>query len=94
VEGFDPVQNTVLWKYPPESENKVTALAVSSDGSIVAIGDDSGKLLLLDGKNGQLLAELKGNFGSVQAIEFSHDDMKIATAGSDGAVRIFSVVNK
>ncbi|RPJ27127.1 MAG: hypothetical protein EHM33_09135, partial [Chloroflexi bacterium] len=94
VEGFDPLENRLLWKYPSEgkSNSKITALAVSSDGSIVAVGDEKGKLLLLDGTNGWLLAELVGNFGAVQAIEFSADDVKLATAGVDGMIRIFGVV--
>jgi len=94
VEGFDLVSKQLLWKYPLASkpDSKVTALAVSSDGSVVAVGSENGKVLLLDGKNGELLAELAGNFGAVQALKFSNDDRKLATAGFDGAVRIFGVV--
>lgn len=93
IEGFDPVKNQLLWKYPSQGkpDSKITALAVSSNGSIVAIGDESGKLLLLDGTEGQLLAELTGNFGAVQAIEFSSNDLKLATTGFDGMIRIFGV---
>ena len=88
------LNNQWLWKYPAQGkpESKVLALAISSDGSIVAIGNDKGELLLLHGHDGSLLARLTGNFGTVQAIEFSNDGTKIATAGSDGTVRIFAVI--
>jgi WD40 repeat protein/serine/threonine protein kinase len=94
VEAFDILNSKVLWKYPAEGkpESKVLALAITSDGSIVAIGNEKGELLLMDGQDGSLLATLTGNFGTVQAIEFSKDGTRIATAGSDGTIRIFAVI--
>ncbi len=94
VEAFDPINKQILWKYPSDRkpDSQITALAVSSDGSIVAVGCLDGKLILLDGKDGRLLAEQTGNFGALQIIKFSSDDVKLATAGFDGAVRVFGVV--
>lgn len=91
IEGFDPLLKQVLWRYKPDS--KITALAVSPDGFIVAIGNEAGLMLFIDGKNGELLSDKVGNFGALQAIEFSEDGKYIATTGSDGITRLFGVVD-
>lgn len=89
VEGFDTLSRQTLWTYRPE--RAVTVLAVSPNGSIIAVGDESGRLVFLDGKNGGFLNEITGNFGAVRAIKFSDDGVKLATAGDDGTTRLFGV---
>lgn len=89
LEVYDPLTNKALWTYPPQA--RITAIAVSADGSIVAIGDQNGKLIFFDSKTGGILAETIGNFGELTGIEFSKDGNWIASAGSDGAVRLFGV---
>jgi len=91
LEGFDTVQNKSLWINPKDKIN-ITALAVSPDGSIVAYGDETGKMTLINGRTGELLNQVAGNFGKLQAIVFSEDGTKIATAGSDGIARVFGIV--
>jgi hypothetical protein len=49
-------------------------------------------MLFIDGKTGQLVGEITGNFGRLEVIEFSEDGQKIATTGQDGLVRIFGIV--
>jgi WD40 repeat protein len=88
LEGFDPVNNRV-WKFKPNTT--VTALAVSPDGSLVALGNADGKLSFINGRTGEKLWEITGNFGALQAIVFSEDGTKIATAGYDGTTRVFGI---
>ena len=45
-----------------------------------------------NGKTGELRSEIVGNFGRLQAIEFSEDGKKIATTGTDGIARVFGIV--
>jgi WD40 repeat protein len=70
----------------------VTVLAVSPDGTMVVIGTRGGKMIFIDSRTGNAISEVVGNFGSLKAIEFSEDGMKIATTGYDGTVRLFGVV--
>ena len=94
LEGYDVVKQTSAWPpYPLKSVMKVTVLAVSPDGSVVAVGGTNGKIRFVNGRTGEFISEIAGNFGTIQAIEFSEDGTKIATAGEDGLVRIFGIVN-
>ena len=89
IEGFDVGSSQVIWKYQPEGD--VTALAVSPEGSIVALGTSAGKMVLINGTNGEDAGEFTGNFAGLQALAFSEDGMKIATAGYDGTVRLYAI---
>jgi WD40 repeat protein len=91
IEAVEPMLDQPLWRYAPE--DKVTVLAVSPDGALVLIGTETGKLVFIDGRTGEELKQIIGSFGSVQAIEFSEDGTKIATAGNDGTARLFGIVN-
>ena len=89
IEGLDPIANELLWRLP---EKEVTVLAVSPDGTMVVIGTRGGKMIFIDSRTGNAISEIVGNFGSLKAIEFSEDGMKIATTGYDGTVRLFGVI--
>ncbi len=92
--GFDVLKKTAAWRpYQMKNFAKVTVLAVSPDGSVIAAGDESGKLSLFNGRTGEFLSSMVGNFGIVRAILFSEDGTKIATAGDDGLVRILGIVD-
>lgn len=93
LEAYDVLRKVMPWPpYRLEDGFAVTGMAVSPDAAIIAVGDASGRLLFFDGRTGQLLGEIVANYGSLQAIEFSDDGTKIATAGTDGVVRIFGIV--
>jgi WD40 repeat protein len=91
LEAYDVLAKTSPWQ-PYRLENPVTALAISPDGSLLAVGEASGRILFIDGDSGQLVGEITGNFGRLEVIEFSADGQKIATAGQDGLVRVFGIV--
>ncbi len=91
--SYDVLKQSSAWQpYRLPSTMNVTSLAVSPDGAIIAIGDASGQIQFVDGRNGALISEIIGNFGVVHAIEFSEDGTKLATAGQDGLVRVFGIV--
>ncbi|HLO16965.1 MAG TPA: protein kinase [Anaerolineales bacterium] len=93
LEGYDVLRKTSPWPpYQIQSPTKVTVLAISPDGSLIAIGSATGKILFINGKTGEFIDELVGNFGTVLSIEFSEDGKKIATAGEDGVVRVFGIL--
>jgi WD40 repeat protein/serine/threonine protein kinase len=90
LEGYDIAHDKVTWQYT--LEHPATALAISPDGSIVAVGDTTGILTFIDGTTGKFVEKITGNFGALHAILFSEDGKTIATAGQDGTARIFGIV--
>ncbi len=92
--GFDVLKNAAAWKpYQLKDLAEVTVLAVSPDGSVIAVGDESGTLSFFNGGSGEFLSSAVGNFGIVRAVLFSEDGTKIATAGDDGLVRVLGIVH-
>jgi WD40 repeat protein len=93
LEGYDVMKQSSPWQpYLLDRGTTVTALAVSPDASVIAIGDTTGTIQFVNGKTGEFISEITGNFGTVLAIEFSEDGKKLATAGQDGVVRVFGIV--
>lgn len=93
LEAYDVATKSAPWSpYRLAGTDAVTSMAVSPDAGIIAAGTASGKIIFFDGNTGQPIGEIVGNFGRLQAIEFSEDGTMIATAGSDGIARVFGIV--
>jgi hypothetical protein len=67
-----------------------TALAVSPDGTLVAVAGGTGTVAVLGTKKGAPVAALKGHTGAVRAVAFAPDSGLIATGGADGTVRLWN----
>jgi len=94
LEAYNVVTKSASWSpYRLSSSDAVTSMAVSPDAAIIAVGNASGQIIFIDAKTGQPIDEIVGNFGKLQAIEFSEDGTMIATTGSDGVVRVFGIVD-
>ncbi len=68
---------------------RVTALACSASASRCALGFEDGRLLLLDLLIHTPARSLLGHRGRVNALSWSPDGAQLASAGSDGRVRIW-----
>jgi outer membrane protein assembly factor BamB len=83
-----------LWSYEIDgcdSERKITSMAISSDGNIVAAGDSWGYFYLFDGQ-GDLLWEY--NYKSIvphhaETMVFSSDGRYLAIGCRDGTIHLF-----
>jgi WD40 repeat protein len=89
LEIFSPNENRILWKYTPVEP--ISAIAISPDGNIISIGTLSGKLLFMSAEDGELLFEKTGNYGALMNIKFSSQGNILATIGTDGTARLFSI---
>lgn len=75
------------------SGKKVTDLAFSTDGSVLAASDSNGHTQLWDVEKGQVVATLAGHEASVTAVDFSPSGEYIATAGQDGIVFLWDALS-
>jgi WD40 repeat protein len=64
-------------------------VAFSPDGRLMAVGANSGAVIVLNATDGWEVAELAGCPGGVSALAFAPDGKTLATAGTDGAVLIW-----
>ncbi|MFF5858558.1 hypothetical protein ACFY8B_23500 [Streptomyces sp. NPDC012751] len=83
----------------PGPGGDISELALSDDGRYVAVGDGSGRVILLDGTLTRRRGEISGLFTShrqdsaepVTALAFSADGTTLAVGGLDGTVRLWDV---
>jgi WD40 repeat protein len=55
------------------------------------VAADEGIVRLWDAKRGRTMRSLGGHAGGAHAIAFSADGAKLASAGTDGMIRVWSV---
>ena len=76
---WEPLPN---WELP----ERITALAVSVDGSLAAVGLMDGSIRLFDVATGREISSLEGHAGVITALKFSPDGSILASGGRDGVV--------
>jgi WD40 repeat protein len=71
--------------------DRVTSMAFSPDGKIIALGCDDGSLRLLLVQDGSLIATLPGHSGLISGVAFSPDGSLLATSSGDGTVFVWGL---
>jgi len=66
----------------------IHAIAFSADGALIACGGESGEVRIFKAENGQRVALLKGDHGTVFALAFTADGKLLALGGYDGKIRL------
>lgn len=69
----------------------ITALAVSRDGSLVAVGSESEVVNVYSTIDGRHIASLRGHRGAIYALAFRPDGQQLAAGGFDGLVRLYAL---
>jgi WD40 repeat protein len=69
----------------------VQHFALNPNGSLVALGNPVGDVLLIDTETSELVATLTGHAGSITDIEFNADGTQLYTASDDGTLRIWGL---
>ncbi|HYV37333.1 MAG TPA: WD40 repeat domain-containing protein [Gemmataceae bacterium] len=74
-------------------EYRVSAVAWSPDGKLLASAHDQGVLILWDAQNGAELRCCEGHEGIIHSLAFSHDGKLLVSGGVDRTVRIWKTAN-
>jgi WD40 repeat protein len=82
--------------------SSVSAVGFAPDGKMLAVGERSGKLELLEAATGNLTVRLAGHSRDLWALEFSKDGKSLASVGAEGVFlwdvetgrRLFQVGNR
>jgi WD40 repeat protein len=76
-----------------EMRERVSVIAFSSDGKLLAAGDDSGRVRIWDVAKRQELATFLGHKDGVTALAFSADGRTLASGGGarDAAVKLYGI---
>lgn len=81
-----------LARVPPDGPDElVHGLAISPDGALIAVGDESGALLLIDAATGRRLRAWSGFETGVRQIAFSPDGRRLAAAVRYQGLAIFDL---
>ncbi|MBM4776660.1 MAG: protein kinase [Archangiaceae bacterium] len=70
-------------------DDRVTSIAFSRDGALLAIGTTSGGVLLVDGRTGERRCSGEGHTSVVRSFSFSPDGRTLASASFDLSVRVW-----
>jgi WD40 repeat protein len=68
-------------------EKPITAIRLSPNNALLAIGDENGRVLLVNMANGEEQGSFSGHAGSIQSIRFHADNQQLFTTGVDGTIR-------
>lgn len=89
-----------LMCHDPSDDNdaplpSILAMAINSEGTMLATGDSYGTVLVWNLQTGQTLVELdKAHAGAITCLDFSQDGSKILSGSQDGACREFGLRTK
>lgn len=88
---FDVATGQIEMSLPISIDAQAISLAFNPDGSLVVIGQEDGKLLIVDVASLEVVVTLEGHKGAVEHLAFSQDGRYIASGSVDGTVRIWGV---
>jgi serine/threonine protein kinase/lipid-A-disaccharide synthase-like uncharacterized protein len=74
-------------------DNPITVVESSRDGSIVAIANQNSSHIQVLDSRGNIQSTFNGHASPVVAIDWRHDDQRIASLDTDGKVRVWDVYN-
>lgn len=92
VRFADLTSNRMLDPLTSERGLRAAHVAFSHGGSLLAVGGTKGSLSIWHWPSRRRLAVLSGHRGGVNSIDFSADDSVIASADTEGLVKLWSVV--
>lgn len=90
VRLFDITSGNELRQLATQS-GEMTSVAFSPDNAIVAAGTAGGATLLRKAADGAELLQVAGHEGAIRAVDFHPELPRLATAGAEGTLRVWSL---
>lgn len=75
----------------PENSNAVTVVSCSFDGKFAAMGDETGKVRVVDLESRKMVLDRIAHEGEVTAIKFHPKRQQLISTGSDGTTQTFDL---
>ncbi|MDX1947487.1 MAG: c-type cytochrome domain-containing protein [Pirellulaceae bacterium] len=75
-------------------EGPARSLAISADGKLAAIGEETGKVKVYTVADGKVSKTLTGHSGPVTGVAFTADGAKLVTGSQDKTVRVFNLADQ
>ena len=91
---YDVAYTTQLRGQLTGHSRKVTAIAISPDGLIIATGSEDLTVILWDATTGESLRQLIGHRGPISDLAFSPDGTQLVSVGNDATIIVWDVVNQ
>lgn len=95
--GFREVK---LWRRPRMSvkaqwpqEAPLTAVAVSADGALAALGDENGKVRIIEVATGSTKQTIAAHAAPVTGLAFSADNVVVYSASSDKSLKVWNIAS-
>lgn len=87
VEGLNRKTGKATFKI--ESEKQLSEPAISPNGSLLAVGEESGRVQIVDTKTGKQLRTFNAHEEALRRIAFSSDSKRIVTTSVSGQIKIW-----
>jgi Tol biopolymer transport system component len=85
--------STLIRKFERQ-DGPILALAISPDGSRIAVASEVGDVRIYDAESGELAARCSGHEGGTYAVAFTPDGRELAAGGFDGTLRFYDLSGK
>jgi eukaryotic-like serine/threonine-protein kinase len=89
IQCLDLTTDREIWQTKPIPESGLAALALSTDGRILASSSDYPNILIWDAATGRLLHKLDGHTSWVSKLLFTRDGRRLISAGGDQTIRFW-----
>jgi WD40 repeat protein len=90
VRLWDTQDQTLLLKLDAHA-SWIKSIAYSNDGMTLAIGTDTGQVMVYDAETGDVLQDYALHNGAVLSLAFAPDDSKLASGGADETIQIYDM---
>lgn len=91
---YDVAYSTRLRQQLTGHSRKVTAIAVSPDGSIIASASEDLSIILWDAETNEIQGQLIGHRGAISDLAFSPDGTYLVSVGNDALIFVWDVANR
>jgi WD40 repeat protein len=82
--------STLIQKFEKQ-DGPISAVAISPDGSKLAVGAEAGDVRVYDAETAKPVARCSGHSGGIYALQFTADGAQLVTGGFDGQLRFYDV---